>query len=92
VLARGDVDCNGHDMMCTDWEMGQAYRSWRREYGDDQWEAKFRQRFEMEMIEKNETHFFVGTVNQHPASWIIFGLFYPPRPAMADFFDREAAN
>jgi hypothetical protein len=74
----GDVDCRSHTMLCTDWEMGQAYRTWRKEYGD-QWEAKFRQRFEAEMIQKNDTHFFVGTVHQHPGSWIIVGLFYPPK-------------
>jgi hypothetical protein len=82
----GDVDCRGHAMICTNWEMGQAYRSWRSEYGD-QWEAKFRQRFEREMIEKKDTHFFVGTVHQHPASWIIVGLFYPPLPGTRDLFE-----
>jgi hypothetical protein len=66
--------------------MGQAYRSWRRDYGD-QWEAKFRQRFEAEMQSKYETHFFVGTVHQHPGSWIIVGLFYPPKPETPDLFD-----
>ena len=50
------------------------------------WEAKFRQRFETEMIQKNDTHFFVGTIHQHPGSWIIVGLFYPPRPLMNDLF------
>jgi hypothetical protein len=55
-----------------------SYRAWRRQYGDE-WEAKFRHRFEMEMIEKNDTHFFVGTIHQHPSSWIIVGLFYPPK-------------
>jgi hypothetical protein len=74
----GDVDCRGHTMLCTDWEMGQAYRAWRKQYGD-RWEAKFRHRFETEMIEKNDTHFFVGTIHQHPGSWIIVGLFYPPK-------------
>jgi hypothetical protein len=74
----GDVDCKGHAMMCTDWEMLQAYRSWRREYGNN-WEKKFRQRFEDEMINKNETHFFVGTLHQYPKNWIIVGLFYPPK-------------
>lgn len=83
----GDVSCSGHTMMCTDWEMGQAYRSWRETYGDG-WQEKFRQRFEREMIEKNDTHFFVGTIHQHPGSWIIVGLFYPPKPATADLFDR----
>jgi hypothetical protein len=31
------------------------------------------------MIEKFDTHFFVGTVHQHPQNWIIVGLFYPPK-------------
>jgi hypothetical protein len=82
----GDVGCNGHTMICTDWEMGQAYRDWRREYGDG-WEAKFREKFETWMIEKRDTHFFVGTVHQHPGSWIIVGLFYPPKPTMNDLFE-----
>jgi hypothetical protein len=73
----GDVDCNGHTMMCTDWEMIQAYRAWSKEYGD-KWEEAFRQRFETEMIDKNDTHFFVGTLHQYPKSWIVVGLFYPP--------------
>jgi hypothetical protein len=72
-----DPQCTGHDLTCTDWEMGAAWRSWRR-YGG-QWEEKFRLRFEEEMIEKNDTHFYVGTVHRFPASWIIVGLFYPPR-------------
>ena len=71
--------CKRHTLMCTDWEMGQSFRQWRSDYGDG-WEAKFRQRYETEMIEKNDTHFYVGTVASHPNRWIIIGLFYPPRP------------
>ena len=74
----GDMHCNGHTMMCTDWEMGEAYRRWREAYGAD-WEKAFKNKFEAEMIEKCDTHFFVGTVHQHPGSWIIVGLFYPPK-------------
>ncbi len=29
------------------------------------------------MIEKNDTHFYVGTLHHHPNIWIIVGLFYP---------------
>jgi hypothetical protein len=36
------------------------------------------------MVEKNETHFIVGTVNQRSGSCI---LFYPPRPGTAYMFD-----
>ena len=70
--------CRGHTMKCTDWEMSQAWRKWRTEYGDD-WERPFRQRFEQEMRDKHDTHFYVGTINQHPKEWIIVGLFYPPK-------------
>ncbi len=81
-----DTACRGHKIMCTDWEMGESYRRWAREYGDN-WEAKFRLRYETEMISKNDTHFYVGTVHQHPGSWIIVGLFYPPKSDELDFFE-----
>ncbi len=69
-------ECPGHMFMCSDWEMAQAYRDWSRRYGP-KWEEPFRQKFEREMMEK-DTHFYVGTVHQHPANWIVVGLFYPP--------------
>lgn len=71
-----DESCPGHNLMCTDWEAGQAFRTYRKQYGGD-WEAKFRQRFETELIERNDTHFYVGTVHRFPSTWLIVGLFYP---------------
>jgi hypothetical protein len=71
-------ECRGHTRSCTDWEMHEAYRRWRRDYGDS-WEEAFKRKFEYEMIELNDTHFFVGTLRGHPATWIIVGLFYPRR-------------
>jgi hypothetical protein len=47
----------------------------------------FRQRYERDMIEKNDTHFYVGYIHQHPDNWLIVGLFYPRRPAIGDLFD-----
>jgi hypothetical protein len=73
-----EEECTGHKLMCTDWEMGQSYRLWNRKYGAN-WESRFRQRYEEEMINKYETYFYVGTVHGHPDSWIIIGLFYPPK-------------
>ena len=67
--------------------MGEAYRRWRDEY-DDEWEIALRRKFEDEMIHKRDTHFYVGTVHNHPKEWIIVGLFYPPRLAIADLFDQ----
>lgn len=76
--------CRGHRMGCTDWEMAEAYRRWKTKYRAG-WEAKFRERFERDMIEKFDTHFYVGTLHQHPKNWMIVGLFYPP-PSAPDLF------
>lgn len=80
--------CNGHKMFCSDWEMGESFRKWKVQYGH-QWESKFRQRYEMEMIEKYDTHFYVGTVAKYPNTWIIVGLFYPPRLSQSGLFLTE---
>lgn len=66
--------------------MGQAWRKWSREYGA-KWEEKFREKFERQMIEELDTHFFVGTMHGHPKVWIIVGLFYPPKAEVLDLFD-----
>jgi len=81
--------CPGHDMTCFDWELGQSYRRWRREYGTG-WEPKFRERYERDMISRFDTHFYVGTVHRHPGAWIIVGLFYPPRSADLPLFLSHA--
>lgn len=80
-----ESDCRGHENLCTDWEIGAAYRNWKAKYGEG-WEEKFRQRFELEMISKFDTHFFVGNIHQFPGSWIIVGLFYPPQTSQLGLF------
>ncbi len=82
--------CSGHSLMCTDWEMLESWRKWKQEYGDG-WEAKFRERYEHDMIEEKETYFFVGTHSSYPQEWLIVGLFYPPRPARLPLFDGLTA-
>jgi hypothetical protein len=68
--------------------MAEAYRRWRCEHKQG-WEAPFRKKIEAAMLEEYDTHFFVGTVHQHPKSWIIVGLFYPPKTLPTpDLFDH----
>lgn len=69
--------CRGHKLICVDWELCQAYRRFRQEYGT-KWENKLIERFETDMILRCNTYFFVGTMHGHPGEWIIIGLFYPP--------------
>jgi len=71
-------NCSGHELECTDWEVGASFLSWRNKYGNE-WTKKFKERYETDMILGNDTHFFVGTIHNHPDAWIIIGLFYPPK-------------
>ena len=67
--------------------MGESGRRWRQDYGEGGWEAAFRQKYEQEMMERFDTHFYVGTLHQFPNAWIIVGLFYPPKSKLTLFPD-----
>jgi hypothetical protein len=73
-----DERCNGHKMEIFDWEAGQAYRRFRKLYGDSGWEAAFRQKWEQELPAR-DLHLVLGTHSTHPTTWMIVGVLYPPR-------------
>lgn len=73
-----EPDCSGHKLMCSDWELGEAWRNWYKTYGVG-WQTQIKKKFETQMIEHCDLHFFVGTIHRNPKSWIIVGLFYPPK-------------
>jgi hypothetical protein len=50
--------------------------------------AAFRQCYETEMIDRFDTHFYVGNLHQFPNAWIVIGLFYPPPQNMNDLFSK----
>jgi hypothetical protein len=53
------------------------------------WGTRCGEKYEQEMIEKDDTHFYVGTVHLHPQTWIIVGLFYPPRSQQSGLFQTQ---
>jgi hypothetical protein len=80
--------CKGHHSKIVDWEIYQSYRSWYAKYGPEGWEEKLRERYESDMQEKKDLHLFVGTMRAYPKSWIIIGLFYPPKvSAIQTYFE-----
>jgi len=74
----GCRDDGSHEIQCEDWELFESYRSWGPRYGNVKvlWE-KLHQRYFLEMLEKNDLYFYMGTFSQFP-TWIIIGLYYPP--------------
>ena len=62
----------------VDWEIAQAYRRWRVDYPDD-WEDRLRRRWIDDLwAADRDTLLFVGNQHQHPAGFLILGVFWPP--------------
>ena len=71
-----DPRCKGHTKLILDWEVGESYRKWRREYGRG-WQEKFRDKYER-WLPTRDLQFVVGTMKAHPHTFTIVGLIYPP--------------
>lgn len=63
-----DHNCKGHRMMCVDWEFQELYR---RE-GEEAAKKK------LDWLTKRDLRFVCGTIWNHPFSWVIVSLLYPP--------------
>ena len=86
-----DDQCRGHEMEVFDWELGQAFRNFRRIYkvreGRDGWEAKLRQKYEQELPSR-DLHLLLGTHHRW-GSWLIVGVVAPPHPQVRDGQGRK---
>lgn len=73
-----DDRCTGHELGVLDWEIGQSYRRWVREYGD-RWEEVLRAKYEVELPAR-DLHFVVGNLAKRRHTFEIIGLVRPARP------------
>lgn len=80
-----------HDIMCEDWELFESYRSWWKTYPNVKtlWE-KLHERFFDFMI-RNDIHFYMGMYSQMP-TWLIIGLYYPPKEVLATTHRTPSLN
>jgi hypothetical protein len=75
-----DASCRTHEMGLIDWEIGAAYLSWRNRYSAEELPKKMHQKWFDEICSpKRDPHFFVGNVHQHPKTFMLLGIFYPPK-------------
>lgn len=75
-----DAECRGHEMGLIDWEAAAAYLSWRGRYSAEELPKKMHQKwFEQICASTRDPHFFVGNIHQHPKTFMLLGVFYPPK-------------
>ncbi|MEU2775544.1 hypothetical protein ABZ646_22040 [Streptomyces sp. NPDC007162] len=81
-----DQGCGGHDMGLRDWEAGESYRKFLRQYGKDDVEEGLRERWFDRMVSPEKAvHCFVGNVAARPKTFLLLGLFYPRRDVVENF-------
>ena len=72
--------------MIEDWEIGALYLKEERNLGDPEAAANsVRRKFLEDLFSENrDSHFFVGTIYPYN-TWIIIGIYYPPRQNQGEF-------
>jgi hypothetical protein len=73
-----DPACSGHRQSIIDWEIHQAYRDWRTDYGEASALDRIRDKWLNTICaDDRDTIFFVGTMHQHPDQFLVLGTFWP---------------
>ncbi len=65
--------CRGHEMMVIDWEAQELFRKYRTV------EGPVKQKLFNELVFKRDLYFIVGNTWKYHKSFMIIGLFYPPK-------------
>jgi hypothetical protein len=74
-----NVNKRPHDMICEDFELLESFRQWRKIYKDfNNLETKLVEKYYDFMKKKRELYFIVGTTHLF-GTWVIIGLYYPPK-------------
>lgn len=86
--ACSDEGCKGHTQSVIDWEIMALYRNVRRTANTpDEIKSLIRQKYLGELCASDrDTHFFVGNLNAHRASFMVLGVYWPLK-RKHDLFD-----
>jgi len=76
-----ECNCPGHKLPIIDWEIGQAYRDWRRRYKTQALLLqKIKERWLNRMCsENNDVYFYVGNMKRFHDQFMVLGVFYPKK-------------
>lgn len=83
-----DPECRGHSQSIIDWELMELYRKMRAQStSNDELIAKIRQKYLTELCgNTKDTHFFVGNHSRFPGSFMVLGVFWPPKVNQSELF------
>lgn len=72
------AQCPGHNQKNLDWEVGQAGRRWKIDYGEAGAREAMLRRWRDDMLSANhDIHFYVGNQNKYRSTFSVLGTWYP---------------
>jgi hypothetical protein len=76
-----EPSCNTHGQTIINWEIQQAFRSWRDEHqSEDAALNRIRQKWAEQMFSPTrDTYFYTGNQHLNPGSFLILGVFWPEK-------------
>lgn len=88
---REEPGCRGHHQTILDWEIGQAYRSWRTKYADEATVlAMIKQKWLEEIPSRaHDLILFAGNQNSRRNVWCVLGAYYPPVQRQEALFPQQ---
>ena len=71
----------GHNYSIIDWEINQAYRTWKLDYNNqEELFQKIEEKWLNQMCSENrDVYFYVGNMKRFKSNFMILGVFYPPK-------------
>jgi len=84
--------CKGHEMMVIDWEAQELFRKYKTV------EGPVKEKLYNELVFKRDLYFILGNTWRYHKSFMIIGLFYPPKdiktykPIIPIFKERKSIN
>jgi len=85
-----DANCGtGHDMSVLDWGVYALSRKQYATRGAAMAERDVIRKIRMCLDSKHEAYFFLGNTKQYPQSFMIVGLYYPPKDQVAASSERK---
>lgn len=83
-----DTNCRGHAQSIIDWELMELYRKLRVATRDrDELITKLREKYVNELCGADrDTYFFVGNHSRYPTSFMVLGVFWPPKSRQSEMF------
>jgi hypothetical protein len=83
------ANCSGHRQKIIDWEIGEAWRRWRRTYGPVETADRVRQKWMQLANAPNDPVFLVGNIRRWTNVFLVLGVCYPRKDPLRDLHGAQ---